>query len=851
MEMLLCYLFPGNFFRIRSAFAFGAKRLARLLDCPKENLNFEVNQFFMNTWERHGSGHRPDAPGVVDSRRLRLSTPDTPHELQNSNNGKKVKESSNAHGVEVWGAHGVSYQHGENSSRMLPMASELSSASRSHSLKRQFNLNNLQVTDQIGRDTVPDQVVLNDKNQRNLNADHSANDTEGRLLFARTHSSPELTDNYSDVSSSQVQPGRQGETTDVRATHSRLDSSYWRKNLGTESLVSHSYHTSVEDTAARSHQSLDAADSNSVSNSYALSEEFSTTSGTQLMHQEDQDIVNMMASASLQGFNGQVHVPFNLSSGHLPYSIPPSFLASMGYTQRNFPGFVPANIPLMDPSFSHLQFSHSLMSPQLTQYFPGVGLNPSEDSVDRSNENFGRMDSGEANNDFWQEQDSRSSCRYDLENGNLDTPQSDEKPSVSLSGLKYIPPQSRVTASSSARAQHKHLREKCGAVRDNIDSSLDQDINVGEVHAEEKSGHSRFSLATHSNSLRSRTSSESSWDGSSAKAPKSSKEKRGKKIAADLIISHGKGKVMSEHASNDTDDDQEEGSLINLGTEIIERNPGTEPDAPLYVSRHHMPDFEVAQTSGSDSMMPFAPVLIGPGSRHRMNDNSGVIAFYPTGPPIPFLTMLPVYNIPPEAGAPDASSGHFRGHETVNDSESAMNFNPKGFDQSGELHSSSSLLGISSNETSKEGKADILNSDFVSHWQSLQFGRVCQNPRYQGPSAFSSPVMVPPAYVQGRLPYDNPGRPLSTNANLFSQLMTNYGNRMVPVAPLPSVSGRHPNIYQSYMDDVPRYRSGTGTYLPNPVKTTSYDDFNFLVCLYSLNVFRLLELLEYYDLVTI
>ncbi|XP_047947225.1 uncharacterized protein LOC125193476 isoform X1 [Salvia hispanica] len=806
----------GNFYRIRSAFAFGAKRLARLLDCPKENLNFEVNQFFMNTWERHGSGHRPDAPGV-DSWRLRLSTQDSPHEVQNSNNGKKVKESSNTHVVEVRGTQtqGVPYQLGENSYRMLPMTSELSSASRSHSLKSQFNLNSLHVTDQIGRDTVPDQSVPNDKIQRDLSADHSVNDTEGRLLFARTHSSPELTDNYSDVSS-QVQCSRQGEATDARATHSRLDSGYWRKDLRPETLVSHSNHTSVVDTVARSHQSLDAADSNHVSNSYDLGEEFSTTSGTQLMHPEDQDIVNMMASASLQGFNGQVQVPLNLTTGHLPYSIPPSLIASMGYTQQNFPGFVPVNIPLMDPSFSHLQFPRSLVSPQMTQYFPGIGINPSDESIDRINENFGRMDSGEGNNDFWQEQDSRSSCRYDLENGNVDNLQTDEKPSLSPSGLKYIPPQSRVTASSSARAQQRHLREKRGVVRDNIDSSLDNDINVSEVHPEEKSGNIRFSSAAHSNSLRSRTSSESSWDGSSSvKAPKSSKEKRGKKVTTDITISHGKGKVMSDHVSNDTDHDQEQASLVNLGTEIIERNPGSEPDVHSHVPRHHMLDFEVAQTSGSDSVMPFAPVLIGPGSRHRMGENSGVIAFYPTGPPIPFLAMLPLYNNAPEAGTPNALSGQFGGHGTVNDGESVMNFNPKGFGQSEESHSSSSSLGMSTNETSKDRKADILNSDFVSHWQSLQFGRVCQNPRYQGPSVFPSPIMVPPAFVQGRLPHDSPGRPLSTNANLFSQLMTNYGHHMVPVAPLQSVSGRHPNIYQSYMDDVPRYRSGTGTYLPN------------------------------------
>lgn len=708
---------PGNFFRIRSAFAFGAKRLARLLDCPKDRLNFEVNQFFTNTWERHGSGHRPDAPGV-DSWRMKLSTLDTPLEIRNSidgTGGKKVKGRSNAHGLDV-------HAHG---------------ASRSQSLKSQF-------------------------------ATHSVNDTEGRLLFARTHSSPELTDNHNDASS-QVQRSRQGETGDARATYSRSD------------------------------------DSNGVPNNYAFSEEFTTTSGAQLMHQEDQDIVNMMASASLHGFNGQVHVPYNLASGHLPYSIPPSLLASMGYSQRNFPGFVPANLPMMDPSFSHLQFSRNLVPPHLAHCFPGIGLNPSEDLVDQSNENLSPMESVGANNDCWQEQDSGSSGRYDLENGNLDTVHSEEKPPASL---KYIPPQSRIAASAGARVPLKHPREKHGAVRDNADSSLVQDMNVDEVHGEEKSGSSRFSSAAHGNSLRSRTSSESSWDGSSVKALKSTKEKRGKKIPTDLIVSTGKEKVMSEHAMNEVDDDQEWGSLSNMGIEIIERN--------------HMPEFEVAQTSGSDSMMPFAPVLINPGPRHGTNDSSGVIAFYPTGPPIPFLTMLPFYNVPPEAGTSDASSGHFGGHEAQHDNESVMNLNRKGFDQPEEFSSSTSSIGMSANEASKNRKADILNSDFVSHWQSLQFGRVCQNPRYQGPSAaFPSPVMVPPVYVQGRVPYDNPARPITTNSNLLSQLVTSYGNHLVPVAPPQSASGRFPNVYPSYMDDVPRYRSGTGTYLPNPVSTVS------------------------------
>ncbi|KAL3622227.1 hypothetical protein CASFOL_033638 [Castilleja foliolosa] len=627
----------GNFFRIRSAFAFGAKKLARLLDCPKENLIFEVNQFFMNTWDRHGSGQRPDAPGI-DSFHLKLSSsiPDTSNESGSPN--KSITKKSR-----------------DPKYRDQPTTNELSEASRTHSLKSQ--------------PTVIEQI------KNNLKLDHSENDTQGRLLFARTRSSPELTDNY--ISKASRGPTQRSPDQDLGL----LDSS---------------------------------------------NDKFSASSSSraqQMMNQEEQDIVNMMASASL---GQQVNAPFNLAPGHhLPYAIPPSFLASMGYTQRNYPGFIPANIPFMDPAFSHMQFPHGLVSPQMTHYFPGVGANnnnnPSEDSFDRSNENFGgvEINSLDADSGFWKEQD----VSYDLENGNFDTRRSVDKP-----GLKYIPP-----------------REKREAVREN-------------------------------NSLRSRTSSESSWDGLSVKTSKSTKDKRGNKIIL-TDLTNGKGKIMSEHASNDTDDDDQE-----WGPSVVH---GSEP---------------VAQTSGpSDSMIHFGPMLINPGSRQRTNDNSGPLAFYTTGPPIPFLTMLPVYNYPPEMGTSDETLNEIKGH-----------------DSSGDLSSSGFLRGTSASEQSEEQqKLDILHSDFSIHWQNLQFGRFCQNSRNQGPLMYPSPAMVPSAYVQGRSQYGNPSRPLSTNTNIFSQLVTSYGHHIVPVgAPLQPGSGRHPNIYQSYVDDMPRYR-GTGTYLPN------------------------------------
>jgi hypothetical protein len=116
-----------------------------------------------------------------------------------------------------------------------------------------------------------------------------------------------------------------------------------------------------------------------------------------------------------------------------------------------------------------------------------------------------------------------------------------------------------------------------------------------------------------------------------------------------------------------------------------------------------------------------------------------------------------------------------------------------------------------------EHKSDILNSDFASHLQNLQFGRLCQNTRNPAPVVYPSPVMVPPVYLQGCFPWDGPGRPFSNNMNLFTQLMS-YGPRIVPGAPLQSASNRPVGVYQHYVDEMPRYRGGTGTYLPNPVR---------------------------------
>ncbi|XP_042505017.1 uncharacterized protein LOC122081795 isoform X1 [Macadamia integrifolia] len=843
----------GNFFRIRSAFAFGAKRLARLLDCPKENLIAEVNQFFMNTWDRHGSGKRPDAPSS-DLWRLQPSKPDRMDESENQrnySNSKKKSENLTGHESEAEGINtfrGISSQQSAHSSEGMSRTSNVSAVSRTQSQKSYGNLNSSRISDQIAWNITGSESVHNEKSHRSSRADYLANEVQGRYQFVRTHSSPELTDTSGEIST-RGRRNRVPETVKNVITSARQDYSSRRKNFDDEVSGSHSARSSSEDPSSlphsSSHHSLDAAaDSNSVSNSYhdeagtgTMGEELSSVAETMEMHQEEQDLVNMMASSRVHGFNGQVQMPMNLASAHLPFPISPSVLASMGYAQRNFAGMVPTNFPLIEPPWgSNLQFAQGLVSSSLSHYFPNVSLafNP-EEMVETGNENSGLAEMSHEDGDrgFWHEQDASSIRGFDADNSNFQMFPSDEKQESTSVGFDFIP-SSRVSSSGStfARPQQKFLKENRGLVKeDNGDSFQYQHNRGSEMYSTDRNASLRSLPSPQDSSSRSRQSSESSWDASSVKVSKSTREKRGRKMVPSAVpaTGYGKGKTgwlhegsSVDHVSGHLDDDNRDWiPLSTMNSEIAERSTGSTSVTSPHVQNHHIPGYESAQISRSDSMMPIAPMLVGSGSRQRANDNSGVapFTFYPTGPPVPFLTMLPVYNFPTETGNSDASTNHFEREGSLDSSrinQSDQNFDSaESLDHLEILSSSNSMKGTDSGEPTEEHKSDILNSDFASHWQNLQYGRFCQNPRYPGPLIYPSPVMVPPMYLQGHFPWDGPGRPLSANVNLFTQLM-NYGPRLVPVAPLQPGSNRPAGVYQRYGDEVPRYRGGTGTYLPNP-----------------------------------
>lgn len=124
---------------------------------------------------------------------------------------------------------------------------------------------------------------------------------------------------------------------------------------------------------ASTRQSFDGtADPNSYQDNLGMGtmgQDFSSILGEQVMHQEEQDLVNLMASSAAHGFNGQVSVPLNLGAGQLPFPIQP---LSMRYNQRNF-GIVPTNIQM---------FPQGMVSSPLAHYFSSIGL--ASNAEDRS-----------------------------------------------------------------------------------------------------------------------------------------------------------------------------------------------------------------------------------------------------------------------------------------------------------------------------------------------------------------------------------------------------------------------------------------------------------------------------------
>ncbi|KAK4744662.1 hypothetical protein SAY87_010974 [Trapa incisa] len=771
----------GNFFRIRSAFTFGAKKLTKLLNCPKDRVLKEIDEFFINTWDRHGSGHRPDTPRN-DSSLSGLSNTETMYGSAN------LQSNSITSGY----VHQAEANHGSHVN---------------HHSERSINA--LTRMNYSRKETSSKQVDKMEKYQGNSRADNLVTEMQGTHPFARTQSSPELTDSYSD--SSQRRHNRVSEGGKNQLSSARLD--IRRKNLEIDTVRLDV--PSSPDGSFRRHipsqKSIDAtfADSSSVSNCYQENDsqsgvegqEFKTVSGAHGMHQEHHGFMNTMSSPSPYGFNDQIHMLENLN------------VVATGYGQRNLVGMSPSNIPMVETLWdTNMPFTHGLITPQWGHYFSSLGMPSStEDSVDSRDQNLSYAagsNASEVDNTLWHDQDQGSARGSDLDNGSFESFHTNDHHQQSTASSNKFVPSSRISSFGSYHSHPRSSREDNITGRTDLSDAFHPSGGENEIH-------SRSIQSSYSSSIRNKISSENSWDESSGKVSRSSREKRGRKTSsAAPSTEYGKEKTLSEHPSAPTEDGSRDWNPAMVATEIT--SPGLQSVSAMQAAAQHpVAGFQSAHHGVLDSLTQLGPVLLGAGSQQKPGDNSIPFAFYPTGPPVPFLAMLPIYNLPHDTSSSEASTSQFNRDDQLDHHDSGQNLDSSGrvdhLKEINVLNNSVEQVTAPHRDLS-EPKSDILDGDFASHLLNLQYGRFCQN---IPPLAYPSPGVLPPVYLQGRVPWDgNPARPLSGNMNLFSQLVSYGSPPIVPVSSFQSVSNGPASIY--HVDEMPRYRSGTGTYLPNP-----------------------------------
>lgn len=827
----------GNFFRIRSAFSFGANRLRRLLDSPKENLIAELNQFFKNTWERHGSGHRPDAPSLRQLHLMpRKNVP--AEESQISRGNAAIKENSKYDESQVGHEHQSDGDHFERNniqqSANTYRINYVFVAPRSPSLRSHGSRMNSRDSDQFEIKSSSGEPVQPEEVQKSLPSDYCVSDHEGkgRFQFARTQSSPELTEASTEVLYRGTH-SRAAETRVQHNVHTKSDNGNRGNNFNSDVSGGHSMRPFDDPLSLRrgsGHRSLvRIVDPDNLSSSYqdetssrAMVEDPTSVSSSLDIHQEAQDLVNMMASPRLQNFNGPLQLPMPLASTHLPIPLPP-VLASTGYTQSNLAGHGSANFSSVEPSWPQsMQFTHGFVSSP-SQYFPTTGLNINhDDMVDSGNDSSGISDLKPLDVDpgTWHEHDAGSSTSgFDSDIAGFQMHHSEDMQPPDV--LNYLPPSRGSNFGSSVmQIQHKFVRESRLPGRyDYTDAVNYQTTRGNNTNSNDRNTSLKFSPMSRASS-RSQTSSGSSKDESGPKVFKPVREKWGTKATSSAVMSsmHGTAKngrefdCSSENVSGQEDSDSRGWiPLSTMKTDMAERVVGS-ASLPFTHARNHQ---EPSQISEPGSMIPIPPFLVGT-SRPRVVDNSGLVpfAFYPS--PVPVLTMLPVYNLPSDAENYDRSGSQIdpgeredQSHITLSDKShvSVENYIPPEV-----LVSTTSSTDVAP-ELSVQPKSDILDSDFISHWKNLQFGRLCQNSHYHGQLIHPSPVMVPPMYLQGNFAWNGPGRPLS--GNMITHVM-GYAPQLVPVMPLQPGPNRSSGVFQRYGDDAPpRFRGGTGTFIPN------------------------------------
>lgn len=775
-----------------------------MLECPKDNLPSEVKKFFMNTWRQHRSSQRPDASRPYLSNMQPSSNVETPAEAVSARAISQPVSAVNRSSLNSYSPDKLSTICAQNQRNF-----DGSKSSR-HTSQVEEGLNSSEL---VGDD-------------RHLKSELSKG--LGSFQFARTRSSPELSNTSADFSSRRQ--NRLSDTVKNQIPAARGDHASPRKNLGSAISINYASKTSPDDPSYPSrgaaHQNFDVPDDSAFTPTNQGNAEFLATGEGFVswqraleMYQKQQDLITMSAVSEAGKFDGQVPLPVDMPSPHLQLPSP-SALQSMEYVQRNF-SVLPENTPHWR---SVVQFPHGLRSTQMFNYHPNAGLLPNPEVVtETSIKGLSLTEDGTENADrgSWTDQDNGSISPSGKINVNALMLHSDDKETSSTGSFSSS--NIHKSSSYSTRNEHRFVREDqvwedsnrvrpYQTLRDQDSNSADDITNL------------RACSTIRSSSSRSKSSSESSWDVEPTVSSQLGRDNLGRKGTSTSVPSDGTTRRTWEYdnLSSDcvpigADDNGEWAPHLMMGSDVMERTMDSASIAPMEVYAHPSFGYGSANSSSSDPMVHIGPVLVSSSSQPRTADNTGMLpfTFYSTGPPVPFFSMLPLS--PYDSSGSIGSTSHFDniGHGNVHRNSSDSNFDLTEDEERPVAHIGVGSMRDKAFEQSEVHKPDILNSDFANHWQNLQFGRFCQDTRYHGPLMYPSPAVIPPMYFQGHFPLNSPGKPLVTNMELFDRVM-NHG----PATPVASVQPgqiRPTNVYRCYLDDVPRHHGGTGTYLPSPV----------------------------------
>jgi hypothetical protein len=767
----------------------------------------QLNQFFVNTWIRHGSGSRPDVPTPrLDVRPLKGVPSVVSNSHRSVTTSKRKTENLKLHANEDNLAEfGHSYSDPSSQAphkrdlHKNPPRTVYPSVSHARHKKIYVTQGNTKLSDPLEiNNSVGSMQGERDRRVQNTLFVNERNG-QNRSRFARTRSSPELTDSSVDGFR-----GRQTRVVDMEKPP-MVDYSSRRNMLVTEVSGNHSTMSSLDESMSSmnssSHPSAKApSDLNSVSgtyredNAFVMNEDLSSVSESSERNHDEQVLVNLMPSTKLHGLNGQVQLPMQIPS-HLSVAHSP-LLTPTVFSQKHMAGTPPASL-VGTPWLLNMQLLHGFIPPPMAHYIHNPNFAPNVEDGNESEKPVTSDENHDTGNN-WHEYSVGFSGHFDSEGRDPHIYNIVGKEHSSLPNGVPVAPLER---------QMKFTVEDNHVADENYTRTFQNETG------REGSGYVNVP-SSQASSSRVKALNATSWDEMAVNTSilLSDKWRKRPAFAVPAPTTHGKaGWQMgntTEHLPTDFDDGLRNGTLVQATNEVSEIVTRSNP-LPMQSRTSQVPNnFDTSQMGVSSPM--FAPFLVG--SQQRQADSSG-LTFVPTGPPVPFVVL------PYVPGNNDGSVSQFeRSEGTV---QCPANIMGQNFSTLNEVHqpdthaNSTASCSTMPESPSDEHRPDILSGDLIGHWRNLQYGRFCQNVPPIGPVLY--PFMVPPMYLQGRAPWDGPGRPVAPNVN-WTQ-MVGPSQRVFPVMPVQPTTERPTSVLPHYGEDAPRYRGGTGTYLPNPVRS--------------------------------